>query len=171
MSLEEALTIFDELGAARWAEKARAELAQISGRAPSKGGLTPAEERVAALVAKGKTNKEVAAELFVADRTVEYHLSHIYAKLGVRSRAELARRPPRVAGSKPCGFPRSRRRTAGLAWIAVLERRYGDEVSLITLLAALALAAGAAGCGGSDTDADRRSAVRPRQRSRSLPSR
>jgi len=36
----------------------------------------------------------VAAELFVADRTVEYHLSHIYAKLGVRSRAELARRLP-----------------------------------------------------------------------------
>ncbi len=94
VSLEEALTIFDELGAALWAEKARAELAQISGRAPSRGGLTPAEERVAALVAEGRTNKEVAAELFVADRTVEYHLSHIYAKLGVRSRAELARRLP-----------------------------------------------------------------------------
>ena len=94
VSLEEALTIFDELGAALWAEKARAELAQISGRAPSRGGLTPAEERVAALVAEGRTNKEVAAELFVADRTVEYHLSHIYAKLGVRSRAELARRFP-----------------------------------------------------------------------------
>ncbi|MGH3042343.1 MAG: LuxR C-terminal-related transcriptional regulator [Gaiellaceae bacterium] len=93
-SLGEALAIFEELGAALWAEKARTELGRISGRAPSPGGLTPTEERVAALVAEGRTNKEVAAELFVADRTVEYHLSHIYAKLGVRSRAELARRFP-----------------------------------------------------------------------------
>lgn len=93
-SLEEALTIFDALGAALWAAKARAELARISGRAPSRGALTPAEERVAALVAEGRTNKEVAAALFVTDRTVEYHLSHIYSKLGVRSRAELARRLP-----------------------------------------------------------------------------
>ena len=92
-SLEEAL-ILNELGAALWAEKARTELAQISGRAPSRGALTPAEERVAALVAEGRTNKEVAAVLFVTDRTVRGHLSHIYAKLGVRSRAELARRLP-----------------------------------------------------------------------------
>jgi len=54
--------------------------------------LTPAEERVAALVAEGRTNREVAAVLFVSDNTVEFHLSHIYRKLGVRSRTELARR-------------------------------------------------------------------------------
>ena len=93
-ALEEALAIFDELGAALWAERARVELGQIGGRAPSRGELTPTEKRVAALVAEGRTNKEVAAELFVAERTVEYHLSHIYAKLGVRSRTELARRFP-----------------------------------------------------------------------------
>jgi DNA-binding NarL/FixJ family response regulator len=43
-------------------------------------------------VAEGRTNKEVAAALLVGERTVETHLSHVYAKLGVRSRAELARR-------------------------------------------------------------------------------
>ena len=54
-------------------------------------GLTSAEHRVAALVAAGRTNREVAAELYLGERTVETHLSHIYAKLGVRSRTELAR--------------------------------------------------------------------------------
>ena len=90
-SLSEALAVFEELGAALWAEKARSELASIGGRPPSSDELTPAEERVAALVAEGRTNQEVAAQLYVTDRTVEYHLSRIYRKLGVRSRAELAR--------------------------------------------------------------------------------
>ena len=57
----------------------------------SPGALTPAEERVAALVAEGKTNREVAAALFLSDRTVEGHLSHIFGKLGIRHRAELTR--------------------------------------------------------------------------------
>ena len=51
-----------------------------------------AERRVAALVAQGHTNREVAAALFLGERTVASHLTHIYAKLGVRSRTELARR-------------------------------------------------------------------------------
>jgi DNA-binding CsgD family transcriptional regulator len=55
-------------------------------------GLTPAERRVAALVAKGQTNAEVAAALFLAERTVSSHLTRVYAKLGVRSRTELSRR-------------------------------------------------------------------------------
>ena len=54
-------------------------------------GLTPTEEQVAQLVADGKTNNEVAAELFLSRRTVEDNLSRIYRKLGLRSRAELAR--------------------------------------------------------------------------------
>jgi DNA-binding CsgD family transcriptional regulator len=90
--LGEALAIFEELGAALWAAKARGELRSIGGRAPAGDELTPAEERVAALVAEGRTNREVAAALFVSDHTVEFHLSRIYRKLGVRSRAELARR-------------------------------------------------------------------------------
>ncbi|MFD1053423.1 helix-turn-helix transcriptional regulator [Terrabacter terrigena] len=52
--------------------------------------LTTQEEVVASLVASGRTNKEVAAELFLSAKTVQYHLTRIYAKLGVRSRSELA---------------------------------------------------------------------------------
>jgi DNA-binding CsgD family transcriptional regulator len=90
-TLEEALALFEQIGAMLWAQRARSELRRISGRAPTTGGLTPAEERVAALVARGKTNREVAAALFLSDRTVEGHLSHIFGKLGVRHRTELAR--------------------------------------------------------------------------------
>jgi DNA-binding NarL/FixJ family response regulator len=63
----------------------------VSGRTRNPG-LTPAELRVATLVAEGKTNGEVASALFLTERTVASHLTHIYAKLGVRSRTELARR-------------------------------------------------------------------------------
>jgi DNA-binding CsgD family transcriptional regulator len=78
------------MGAAGWAEKARVELGRIGGRT-REDGLTAAERRVADLVAAGRTNREVAAELFLGERTVATHLSHIYAKLGVRSRTELSR--------------------------------------------------------------------------------
>jgi DNA-binding CsgD family transcriptional regulator len=90
-AIEAALAGFEELGAATWVDKARAELGRIGGRRREEG-LTSAESRVAALVAEGRTNKEVAATLFLAERTVASHLTHIYAKLGVRSRTELARR-------------------------------------------------------------------------------
>jgi DNA-binding CsgD family transcriptional regulator len=89
-TLEEALAVFGRIGAALWSERARAELKRISGRAASPGALTPAEERVAALVAQGKTNKEVAAALFLSDRTVEGHLGRIFGKLGIRHRTEVA---------------------------------------------------------------------------------
>ena len=90
-TLEQALALFEKIGAALWAERARGELRRISGRAPTTGALTPAEERVAALVVQGKTNREVAAALFLSDRTVEGHLSRIFGKLGIRHRTELAR--------------------------------------------------------------------------------
>jgi DNA-binding CsgD family transcriptional regulator len=89
-TLDEALAVFEEMGATRWAERARAELKRISGRAATPGALTPAEERVAGLVVEGKTNREVAAALFVSDRTVEGHLARIFGKLGIRHRSELA---------------------------------------------------------------------------------
>jgi DNA-binding CsgD family transcriptional regulator len=92
-SLEEALDIFDALGAPLWAEQARTELKRIGGRAPSRDALTPTESRVAELAAQGLTNKEIAAELVVTVKSVEAHLTRIYAKLGIRSRTQLNRLP------------------------------------------------------------------------------
>jgi len=84
--------MFEELGATLWAGKARAELGRVSGRAPSRGDLTPTERRVAELVAEGLSNKEVATALVVSPKTVDGHLSNIYAKLGIHSRTQLSRR-------------------------------------------------------------------------------
>jgi DNA-binding CsgD family transcriptional regulator len=89
-ALEEALGNFERLGAPLWANKARAELARIGGRRAAGGRLTEAEARVAKLAAAGRTNREIANALFMSVRTVEGHLSRAYAKLGVRSRTELA---------------------------------------------------------------------------------
>ena len=88
-AIESALAGFEECGARGWAETARAELGLIGGRRRI-DGLTPAEQRVAVLVASGRTNREVAATLFLGESTVASHLTHIYAKLGVRSRTQLA---------------------------------------------------------------------------------
>jgi DNA-binding NarL/FixJ family response regulator len=90
--LRSALDRFEQLGAQVWADKARTELTRISGRTPAGKELTPSEQRIAELVAEGRTNREVAAELFVTVHTVEAALTRIYSKLGVRSRTELARR-------------------------------------------------------------------------------
>jgi DNA-binding CsgD family transcriptional regulator len=89
-TLERALTAFESLGAAPWAEKARDELARISGRRGGREDLTEAERRVATLAAEGRRNREIAAELYLSVGTVEAHLSRVYRKLGLRSRAELA---------------------------------------------------------------------------------
>jgi len=103
-TLEQALALFERIGAALWAERARTELRRISGRAPTAGALTPAEERVAALVAEGKTNRQVAAALFLSERTVEGHLSHIFGKLHIKHRAELA---PALAARQTQGIAAS----------------------------------------------------------------
>ena len=103
-SLTQALAVFDELGARLWSERARAELRRIGGRAPAAPGvLTPTEERVAALVAAGGTYREVADALFISPKTVQWNLSKIYRKLGVRSRAELAAKL--AAGQTPAVPP------------------------------------------------------------------
>ena len=91
-TLSEALAIAERIGAPLWAARARAELGRVSGRAPGPRELTESERRVAELVAQGLTNKEVAGSLFVSVRAVESNLSKVYAKLGVRSRTELAGR-------------------------------------------------------------------------------
>ena len=92
-ALERATAGFEAIDAPGWAEEARSELARVGARRPTPSGeLTPAERRVVELAADGSSNKEIAHALFVSVRTVEAHLTHAYAKLGVRSRSQLARR-------------------------------------------------------------------------------
>jgi ATP/maltotriose-dependent transcriptional regulator MalT len=83
-SLDAAAAIFERLGAILDADRARA-LREGSGRLP--GGLTEREAEVLRLVASGCTNKEVAAQLFVSDKTIGRHLENIFAKIGVSSRS------------------------------------------------------------------------------------
>jgi DNA-binding CsgD family transcriptional regulator len=101
-ALEQALAVFEELPARLWADKARQELARIGGRRAGGDELTESESRVADLAAAGRSNKEIAAELFMGVSTVEAHLSHVYRKLGIRSRAGLGARlsTPGVAAAK-----------------------------------------------------------------------
>ena len=88
-TLEQALAIFEELGASLWAERTRRELRPVGGRPTDRDALTPAEQRVAELAASGLTNREVAAMLFISPKTVESTLARAYRKLKIRSRAEL----------------------------------------------------------------------------------
>ena len=84
-SLEQALGIFERLGALLWAEATSAELGRVGLRpaAPvGASGITSAEARVAELVAAGRSNREVAGELFMSPKTVEAHLSRIYRSSG-----------------------------------------------------------------------------------------
>jgi DNA-binding CsgD family transcriptional regulator len=89
-ALEEAEAVFQELGAQLWSARAHDELAQIGGRPSATRALTPTERQIAGRVASGRSNAEVANELFLSPKTVEWNLSKIYRKLRVRSRAELA---------------------------------------------------------------------------------
>ena len=91
-SLNAALDIFATLGASDWAAKAEAEVRRIGGRTAGGDELTDTERQVAEHVALGLRNREVAERLYMSVRTVEANLSRVYAKLGVRSRTELAGR-------------------------------------------------------------------------------
>jgi DNA-binding CsgD family transcriptional regulator len=90
--LEQALTLFEGRGAILWAERARLEIARIGVRSGAQIDLTPVEKQMAALVALGYTNREIAASLSLSRKTVEANLTRSYRKLGVRSRAELVAR-------------------------------------------------------------------------------
>jgi DNA-binding CsgD family transcriptional regulator/tetratricopeptide (TPR) repeat protein len=90
-SLGQALAIFGHLGAPLWAAKAQKELSKIATR-PSANALTETESRIAALVTQGRTNRQVAVALFVTENTVQTHIRHIFRKLSVNSRTELAAR-------------------------------------------------------------------------------
>ncbi len=92
--LTSALSVFDRLGAVAWAERARHELeaAGVRAREPQAGltALSPQELQVALVVARGLSNREVAAQLFLSTKTIEFHLRNTYSKLGIGRRAQLA---------------------------------------------------------------------------------
>jgi len=88
-----ALATFERIGARKWSERARRELSAMRRRSAGSDALaqlTAHELEVASLVVRGATNREAATALFVAEKTIEYHLRNVYAKLGIRSRTELA---------------------------------------------------------------------------------
>jgi DNA-binding CsgD family transcriptional regulator len=93
--LRAAIDAFDRLGAEPWSNLARIEL-EATGetarrRDPSTlDQLTPQELQIAFLLAEGRTTREAAAAMFLSPKTIEYHLRHVYRKLGIRSRAALA---------------------------------------------------------------------------------
>ena len=95
--LRNALRTFERVGAARWFDRAQGELRATGETARKRdpsalGQLTPQEQQIARLVGEGASNKDVAAQLFLSPRTVEYHLRKVFMKLGIASRAELIRR-------------------------------------------------------------------------------
>ena len=93
--LRTAVSAFEDLGATPWADKAAQELDATGERVQRReamviDALTPQERQVAQLLVGGRTTREAAAALFISPKTVEYHLRHVYEKLGVRSREALA---------------------------------------------------------------------------------
>ena len=92
--LRAAADIFERLDARPWADRARGELAATGETRRQRGPstideLTPQELQIALLLAAGRTTRETAAALFLSPKTVEYHLRHVYQKLGIHSRDEL----------------------------------------------------------------------------------
>lgn len=94
--LRAALETFQRLGMPVWADRARDEL-RATGEATGDPAtdtlahLTSQELRIAAAVGEGATNREVAAQLFLSPRTVDYHLRKVFQKLHISSRADLIR--------------------------------------------------------------------------------
>jgi DNA-binding CsgD family transcriptional regulator len=113
--LRAALEAFRRLGALPWEQRAETELRATGETARKRdlsvaAQLTPQERQIAGLVAEGLTNREIAAQLFLSPRTVDYHLRKVFTKLGIGSRADLIRaglsqrdkgEPPGLAGGPP----------------------------------------------------------------------
>ena len=122
--LEPALATFERLGAQPYAERTRAALARLGVRGAPTPGLSETERRVAALAADGLTNREIAAAVFLSEKTVEGNLSRVYAKLQIRSRVDLAKALERelLAGdheNAPGG--RMQEPRIGMAWTIVRQ--------------------------------------------------
>ena len=89
--LRQGLELAEALGATPLAARARAALHAVGGRqrAPRRHTLTPTERRIAELAARGLTTPQIARELYLSPKTVDWHLGHVYQKLGVSSRRQL----------------------------------------------------------------------------------
>jgi DNA-binding CsgD family transcriptional regulator len=100
----QAAAIFERLGAVAWAQRARNELDVVGPRRRAPDELTPTELRVAELAAAGITNREIARAAYMSEKTVEAHITRVYRKLGIHSRAELG---ARIAGNPASSQPRT----------------------------------------------------------------
>ena len=103
--------MFHGVGAEAFAERARREPVATGETArprtvAASDDLTPQETQIARLAVEGRSNPEIATELFISPRTVEYHLSKVYTKLGIGSRRELGRSMPRLQQLNPSSLRR-----------------------------------------------------------------
>jgi DNA-binding CsgD family transcriptional regulator len=93
--LAAALETFSRVGALTWAERARVELRATALTDDDESGawfgMTAQQRRVVEAVCQGASNREIAAQLFLSPRTVDYHLRNVFIKLGIKSRSELIR--------------------------------------------------------------------------------
>ena len=89
VELQEALAVFEALGATPWADRAARELAVAQGR-PGAATLTPQQWQIASAAVEGERNRDIAARLYISQKTVERHLTTIYRIAGIRSRSQLA---------------------------------------------------------------------------------
>lgn len=108
--LRAAAETFDRLEALPWVRRANRELAATgAARRPARrvvsSALTGQELRIALLAAEGLSNKEVAAQMYLSTKTVEYHLGHVYQKLDLHSRSQLARRFPTLETARDAATP------------------------------------------------------------------
>lgn len=127
--LRAALATFEQLGATPWARRAENELRASGERVQRRKTsaaekLTAQELQVALIVAEGATNREAAAQLFLSPKTIEFHLSNIFRKLGLRSRTELARRLARGGAAAILAF------RLALEWTHVLRETAGEVLDL-----------------------------------------
>ena len=104
--LGSAYQIFDSIGAAAFAERARIELRVAGGHArqhtiETPDTLTAQEALIARLAGEGTSNSEIAAQLFISPATVAYHLRKVFTKLGISSRSQLAPALPARPGAAP----------------------------------------------------------------------
>jgi DNA-binding CsgD family transcriptional regulator len=127
--LHAAYATFERLGAEPWTRRTATELRATGERVrPIKGSaaehLTAQELQVALIVAEGATNREAAAQLFLSPKTIEFHLSHIFRKLGLRSRTELARRFAKGSAGTVLTY------LFGLEWTNVIREIAGEMFCL-----------------------------------------